>query len=127
MPDPFMVKSCNMWHSHNKRAKKVGKTLDYTLEEFRNWLKNWLDLPCPYCGVVMNIKSIETDHKEPICRGGSFNGYNVEFICKDCNKAKSALSQAEFALLMDTLRDFGPQARQNVLCRLRAGARAGRF
>src|SRR5262245_49393459 len=82
--------------------------------------------PCPYCGAAMTLKEIQCEHKEPTCRGGSYCFWNLEFTCEDCNKAKGALTSEEFRALLDALFDY-PKARLNVLRRLRAGARAGRF
>jgi 5-methylcytosine-specific restriction endonuclease McrA len=117
-------KARNTFRWQQKRAKQAGRELDYTEEDLLRSLIG--DLSCPYCGAALTINNVECDHKRPICRGESFNEWNLEWLCRECNKAKGPLTDFEFERLWEALQDLEDKARQNVLTRLRVGGRIER-
>ena len=45
---------------------------------------------CQVCGKHLNDFDIEFDHKIPLSKGGSSEESNIQILCIDCNRAKSA-------------------------------------
>lgn len=120
----FLKKSSNIYHSHKNRAKEKGAVLDFSLEQLRTWMHEALDTHCPYCRDRLDLDTISCDHRTPIARGGSFAEWNLEWICRDCNAAKGPLTGEEFDSLWYSLSEMAAaEARNNVLKRLRAGAK----
>lgn len=52
------------------------------------------DYLCGYCGVRGG--RLECDHRHPISRGGSNDEDNLITACFECNRAKSAMTEAEW-------------------------------
>ena len=50
---------------------------------------------CYYCGTSIS-GSFQVDHLEPLARGGSDGVGNIMLACAACNRAKWALSEAQF-------------------------------
>jgi 5-methylcytosine-specific restriction endonuclease McrA len=59
----------------------------------------------------------------PIAREGSFSGKNVVTCCAACNAAKGPLTYQEYLLLLMALNSIHPNAKRNVLARLKAGGK----
>lgn len=43
---------------------------------------------CKMCGVKSDGKNLEIDHIIPISKGGTSESYNLQTLCKECNKKK---------------------------------------
>lgn len=52
---------------------------------------------CRYCGVSLTYWNDAKDHRVPIARGGSDSIDNLQRICWECNLAKGALTDDEYA------------------------------
>jgi 5-methylcytosine-specific restriction endonuclease McrA len=66
-------------------------------------LTEYLDTPCPYCGVLMtdwngreDWRAPSRDHRIPRSRGGGNSVANVEIICRRCNSNKGSMTPEEF-------------------------------
>ena len=51
---------------------------------------------CLYCGVQKNIKKYEIDHKDPVVRGGSNDKFNLQLLCRPCNRRKGMQTDIEY-------------------------------
>jgi 5-methylcytosine-specific restriction enzyme A len=51
---------------------------------------------CNYCGVRLDIKYMEVDHKVPPGKGGSNERRNLQVLCSPCNKRKGDATDAAF-------------------------------
>lgn len=119
-----MTRTCKMLHNQQRRAKALGRHLDYDLERLRQEVEAALSDGCPYCRGDLTPGNFSGDHDLPISRGGSFALDNVVICCAHCNEAKGPLTGDEFLALMAVLLSFPADSRCNVIRRLRAGARA---
>ena len=50
--------------------------------------KGWYT--CPKCGKKFRLKDMDADHIEPKSKGGDNTTYNMQLICKHCNRSKQA-------------------------------------
>src|SRR5438876_637818 len=119
-----MVRTASIYRHQKERAQRAGQLLDYTLEEFRAWAREWIHhRACEYCGTSLTIKTLSTDHCRPIARGGSHSHHNLVFCCERCNQCKGILEDDEYLALLALLARWPAEARTNMLARLRAGAK----
>jgi len=58
------------------------------------WLEQ--DRKCYYCGIKIQLKHCELDHKVPVSRGGSDTKKNMVAACHNCNKEKGNKTVAEY-------------------------------
>ena len=79
---------------------------------------------CRYCKDKIKEKTFSLDHDLPSSRGGEFTLSNISVICDPCNSRKGSLTAMEFGKLMGLLNKFPPEAKKDVLRRLRAGSKA---
>ena len=73
--------------SEKTRAKHQRRRVRRLLGRGRLW--EWLDQPCPYCGVLMmdwngreGWRAPSRDHQIPRARGGRNVVENIEIICR---------------------------------------------
>ena len=45
---------------------------------------------CNHCGIVTYPENLEVDHIQPIYQGGADSNENLQVLCVDCHKDKSA-------------------------------------
>lgn len=117
----------------NKRGKiiRIGRTLPFTLTQFREWLLFCLgnssegSVKCAYCPRVVTALDLRVDHGEPISRGGSLDLTNLVVCCDVCNREKGELTVTEYRELIHNLDLLlskgllGPQGYKDVRKRLR--------
>jgi len=120
----FAARTYDMWRSHHERARAAGAPLNYTVGDLRAVVQAALDNPCPYCGALLHGANFSADHETPTSRGGSYGIGNVIICCRCCNQAKHTLDGPEFRALMALARAWPAPSRANLICRLRAGAKA---
>lgn len=109
------------------RAKKARQELGHNLDQFREVVAQALAINlCPYCGDIITERNFAIDHALPVCRGGSFNLYNIVIACDKCNKAKGIMDEKEFSQLITLLKSFPPLVVQDTLARLRAAGKVRR-
>jgi 5-methylcytosine-specific restriction endonuclease McrA len=124
----FILKTSNIYHSHKHRARRAGQLgLPFSLTDLREFCRQALGMPCPYCGITLDIKNLSFDHRIPVSRRGSWGLENQSPCCKRCNQIKGPLDSLEFASLLNLLRAWDPKAKANVLSRLYAGGKNVRF
>lgn len=114
------------------RVTRVGRTVPFTLDEFRCWLASIFGpqvvdgfgnaVRCPYCGVPIDFLNCSIDHIVPISRGGELGLSNLCACCAECNRAKGSLTGTEFTLLLAFLAPWQEAARKDLLTRLKTGA-----
>lgn len=111
------------------RAKKYGKTVPFTLRDFRDWLLDgafrgsWDNaVKCAYCNVWLNALNFVTDHREPVKYGGSFGIDNLDLTCEPCNCAKGVMSADGFRKLIDLSLQLHPQDAADMFGRMKNGA-----
>src|ERR1051326_8295233 len=69
------------------------------------------DKKCYYCGVslinteTMEIVACNIDHKQPSSRGGKDTVENTCLTCMPCNNYKGNLTEAEFMVVMDKVKE----------------------
>jgi hypothetical protein len=105
-----------------ERAKSLGLLFLTDLAILRANAIGALGNPCLYCGDRVTPKNISLDHQIPLARGGSPDTW--VFVCNLCNDRKGSLTQSEFAELIRVIGGWEPEARTDVLRRLRAGSKA---
>lgn len=142
-PTEFMKRSISVYNGmkerfgdqffkHGKRKgqlRKAGRSIPFTLEQFRAWLHgqlDWMELlgekerpKCEYCEVEVTIQNCGIDHVESVSRGGSLGLENLSArICQRCNQRKGELSRVAFKALYDFVRQLPEADRLNILNRL---------
>jgi len=123
----FMVRTANIYRHQTLRAHKSHTGLNYTLEDFRRWVRKDLEeAACSYCAAPLTLLNFSADHRLPTSRGGSYQAANLVIVCERCNQCKGPLTDEEYLDLLVLLNQWLPQPRQNVLSRLRAGGRVVR-
>lgn len=103
-------------------------------------IENYLNGPCKYCGVGLDLKNMSLDHKVPLshaARKPSKNTAhsrvthlspedivrlnhedNLHFVCLTCNRMKGNLTDEEFVGLLAYLEDK-PRVKQIVCAKLK--------
>ncbi len=54
------------------------------------------DYTCTYCGHRGTSASLEVDHRIPVSRGGSDDAENLTTACRQCNREKGDMNEAEY-------------------------------
>lgn len=65
--------------------------------------KGWYT--CVKCGKKLRWKDVDVDHIQPKSKGGSNDAYNLQVMCKHCNRSKGASTA-------DTGKDLKRRGRQ---------------
>jgi hypothetical protein len=78
---------------------------------------------CYYCLAPLTIATLSLDHVTPVSRNGSHQLSNLVITCAGCNKAKGLMNDEEFRRLLCTLKFFHPVAKNDLLMRLKIGAK----
>ena len=55
---------------------------------------------CEYCGVDLNEKDFQIDHKIPLSRNGKHSIDNLAISCKECNNLKGTMTSEEFLIFI---------------------------
>lgn len=76
------------------RAKKLGCDGSYTARELKDLIKIQ-GFQCAECGCGLD-KKYEADHKIPLRIGGTNYIWNIQLLCRKCNRAKSCLNPADW-------------------------------
>lgn len=74
--------------NHTLTASDIGTLRVYLLCE--------QGFECPYCGALLDERSAEVDHKKPLSRGGSDEIFNLQVVCRRCNREKHSKTDAEY-------------------------------
>jgi 5-methylcytosine-specific restriction endonuclease McrA len=74
------------------RGKRFGAADGFTLQEYEKMVSESGGV-CFYCG---GKGKLETDHKIPLCRGGSNHISNICLACVSCNRRKARMTADEF-------------------------------
>ena len=61
---------------------------DYRAKAFDNTDSNHGWYTCPRCGRKFRADDMDADHIVPQSRGGSDSRYNLQLLCKHCNRSK---------------------------------------
>jgi 5-methylcytosine-specific restriction endonuclease McrA len=110
-----------------KSGKRQGMTrvpaqlLPFTRDQLRMVLWTFCGIqavPCPYCGVPVDILSLTLDHVIPRGLGGSLGLENIKPCCKRCNQLKDKLMPDEFTELLGFLNRSSTHMRNNLESRL---------
>src|SRR5262249_5736749 len=120
----FTRRTSNVFHNQKRRARKLGHSLHYALEDIRVLVNNAIGKPCPYSGVALTISNFSLDHLEPTSRGGHHCLTNMVVCCERCNQTKGPLTSQEFEALLRYLRAGDFFVAKNVLARMRAGGKS---
>lgn len=65
--------------------------------------KGWYT--CTRCGKKLRWKDVDVDHIQPKSKGGSNDAYNLQVMCKHCNRSKGASTE-------DTKNDLKRRSKQ---------------
>jgi 5-methylcytosine-specific restriction endonuclease McrA len=118
--DPLLARARRLLHDHRTRAKKLGASLDYNLDDVRQLLE--ASPLCSYCRLPLSFAA-SLDHRQPLARGGRHRLDNLAVCCTRCNSVKGQLSEAEFQGLLALVTHWHPTGRQDLERRLLAGAK----
>jgi 5-methylcytosine-specific restriction endonuclease McrA len=127
----FMKRTLSIYNGQKSRAAEVGQNIPFTLDEFRNYIAPpELDEKVPFesrtcrCGIKLTIKNVAIDHKTPIARGGSWELWNLQCICRPCNFRKGGLTDEEYSkLLRFAFEEIAPEAKEDLFRRLTLGGK----
>jgi 5-methylcytosine-specific restriction endonuclease McrA len=119
----FQTRSANIYRHQRELAAQSGCELDYTLERLRDDVRLKLSKRCPYTGELITVRNFSVDHDVPISRGGTFWFENLRIVSRRGNEVKGKLTHDEFMRLLETLDAMDPEAKQDILRRLRAGGK----
>lgn len=95
----FMRKTMNIYKGQERRAAKDGRTIDFTVEEFRPFFRAGLERGCWYTKIKLRLKIATVDHDTPIVRGGSYSLSNLRVCSVAANFQKGVLTGSEFSEL----------------------------
>jgi len=109
------------------QLRHAGRTLPFSLEEFRDRVCDDLSVPrkCGNDNQIWNCRTMLTfenyviDHALPVSRGGGIGLDNLQLICADCNNVKGDLTWEEYLELRRWLTTCTPHIEKSVLSRLR--------
>ena len=122
--------SAKKWKS-GKRAgtiRRPAATMQFTSNQLGKWLWDRVGfnaVPCPYCGVPIDILSLTIDHVVPRSAGGEFSLGNMQIMCPDCNARKGNLTQKGFVDLLTFARSALSGYDQDVLLKRLKEANSG--
>ena len=68
--------------SNNYRARKIMNQ-----DSFGGRSKGYA--PCNKCGKRVNFSKAEADHIFPRSKGGPDSSFNIQVLCRPCNRSKS--------------------------------------
>jgi 5-methylcytosine-specific restriction endonuclease McrA len=125
-----------LWASLRARSKGAGGKQwaepRFTRAELRAWLEAqavaalaWrCEYQAPGCSegkFALGITEVSLDHRTPVSAGGATTLENLAVSCSACNRAKGAMSEAEFRALLGVVASWpGSVGRASVMRRLRA-------
>jgi 5-methylcytosine-specific restriction endonuclease McrA len=117
----MMRRTYNIYRHQAARAAEAGRFLPYTLNDIRAAAEQHTN--CHYCRCDLTHANISLDHRLPVSRGGAWTLTNMVVCCERCNQTKGSLTEDEFHALRNLLMHLGNHAYNDVMKRLRAGAR----
>jgi DNA-directed RNA polymerase subunit RPC12/RpoP len=120
----FMYRTLNIWRGQKEKASKMGMEFLLTVEQVRQEVKEKLGGLCPYCSDRITLKTFSLDHVEPVSSGGIFAMSNIQVVCQPCNERKGKIAAKRYKQLVEILAGWPTDERQDVLRRLRMGAKA---
>jgi 5-methylcytosine-specific restriction endonuclease McrA len=106
------------------RLIRVGRTLPFTLPEYRGWVLKQLRGAeegcglCAYCKRWIDAGTLVPDHKDPLARGGSLALDNLAPSCAPCNHRKGKMSAAGFEYLLACAAKLSEPDRTDLMQRL---------
>lgn len=107
----------------------AARELGFSLVEFRNWIRCLLGgvenglVNCAYCNAILDLQTLQIDHRLPVSRGGSLGFENLAACCENCNLQKGEMSDAAFIALLNfihTSHEFYSVDCENLLGRLQS-------
>ena len=112
----------------NKRGRiiRVGRTVEFTLEDFRCWLTEQLGthggtVRCAYCGTYIDMANLQVDHMTPPDRGGGMGLDNLALACEACNQQKGKMLAPSYRALREWARENLPvDCSRNLFSRLQS-------
>jgi 5-methylcytosine-specific restriction endonuclease McrA len=116
----FRRRSQTIYGHQGRRARADRQTLDYTLEEFRAFLRQQGG-HCAYCGCRLGVCDFSADHANPTSRSANYGLSNLAICCKRCNEIKGRLTAEEFLELLALIHRWAPVAQHDLFTRLRSG------
>ena len=81
--------------TENARAVKPTRRISFP-DELRAEIANDQGAKCMYCGINLDWSNLEIDHKLPVDRGGPNDIWNLQALCRPCNRRKGTHSDEEF-------------------------------
>jgi 5-methylcytosine-specific restriction endonuclease McrA len=130
----FMARSLSIYRNmvarftekRNRRGRvtRIGRTVPFTLKEFREWLALQLGgssgvRKCEYCSTYVSAADLAVDHRTPPHRGGSLGFDNLAIVCKQSNDEKGSMTAAGYVAMRDwMLRNLDPDDCKDALHRL---------
>lgn len=130
----FMSRSLSIYRNmvarfaqkENKRGRiiRVGRAVEFTLEDFREWLREKLGgeggvTKCAYCSAWISMADCVVDHMTPVSRGGGMGLDNLTLCDKPCNGIKGSLTAEEYIEFRQwALTKLHPEACKDLFHRL---------
>lgn len=79
-------------HTSTLRVRYPEQAERIPVKDLAAWIEPRRGAPCPYC----QRPAFHVDHRAPLSRGGEHAFENLQMVCEVCNRAKGALTEAEF-------------------------------
>lgn len=128
----FMKRTLSIFNGQKSRcvelneADKGSRIVEYTLEEFRELVRQALERgTCEYCGAKITVKKFTADHRLPVKIGGPFTKENTAIVCCPCNWQKGGeMTDHEFQLFNKLItQNFVPAIVTDLRQRLSTGGK----
>jgi 5-methylcytosine-specific restriction endonuclease McrA len=96
----FKQRTLSIYKNQVARANELGLLVDYTIDEFRDFVRERFEAgKCYYCEHKITLSNFAADHKLPVSKGGAFTLANLAICDKPCNFQKGKLTEDEFVSL----------------------------
>ena len=121
-----MVSRFSEKRNKNGRITRMGFTVPFSREEFRDWLCEQLGgeggvKKCTYCQTFVSAADLVIDHMTPPNRGGSLNFDNLAVCCASCNQVKGGMKAESYvALRTFALLNLDPDCCKDLFKRLQS-------
>jgi 5-methylcytosine-specific restriction endonuclease McrA len=119
----LMRKTTAALTSMKKRSDGAGADCTITLDDIREMTEAAYGSECRYTGRVLTIENIVYDHIVPVAKGGPSTKENIQVISRFANNMKGSLTEEDFLILLNWLKQLPEDLSKEVAFRLAGGRR----
>ncbi len=119
----LMRKTSAALTSMKKRSDDAGVDCTITLDDIREMTCEAYGTECRYTGRQLTLENIVYDHIVPVAKGGPSTKDNIQVISRFANNMKGSLTEEDFLLLLNWLKQLPEHLSKEVAFRLAGGRR----